>query len=125
VVEELDADNFRGFTNAAGHAQIGFTWRRITGRMVMNKNESPSRVDDCRPENVTRMGHRFVDCAMGDLFLADKTEAGIDEKDPDDFMRKVAHLRPCELINQFGSIERLFNQSFAFGTTANFESGGE
>jgi hypothetical protein len=75
-------------------------------------------------EDIAWMGHRFVDGAVGDLFLADEAEAGVDEKDADGFMREVAHVRADELVDEFGGAEGLFDEGFAFSAAADLEGGG-
>ena len=91
----------------------------------MDEDEAPGGMCDGGAEDIARMGHGFVDGAVGDLFLADEAEAGVDEEDADGFMREVAHFRAGELVDEFRGAEGLFDEGFALGAAADFEGGGE
>ena len=115
MVEEFDADDFGGFADAASHAEVGIAGGRIAGGVIVDEDEAPGGVCDGGAEDIARMGHGFVDGAVGDLFLADETEAGIDEEDADGFVGEVAHFRAGELVDEFGCAEGLLDEGFAFG----------
>jgi hypothetical protein len=93
--------------------------------VIVDEDEAPGGVCDGGAEDIARMGHGFVDGAVGDLFLADETEAGIDEEDADGFVGEVAHFRAGELVDEFGCAEGLLDEGFAFGAAADLEGGGE
>lgn len=89
----------------------------------MDEDEAPGGMNHSGAEDIARMGHGFIDGAMRDLFLTDKTEACINEEDADGFVGQVAHFRANELIDEFRGTERLFNERFALSTAADFEGG--
>lgn len=125
MVEKFDTEDFGGFADAAGHSEIGIAWGRIAGGVIVGEDEAPGGMGDGGAEDIAWMGHGFVDGAVRDLFLADETEAGVDEEDADGFMRKVAHFGTDELVDEFGGGKRLFDEGFAFGAASDFEGGGE
>jgi hypothetical protein len=71
------------------------------------------------------MGHGFIDGAMGDLFLADEAEAGVDEQHSDSLVRQVAHASTGELIDELGGAQGLLDEALALGAVTDFESGGQ
>jgi hypothetical protein len=93
--------------------------------VIVDEDEAPGGVCDGGAEDIARMGHGFVDGAVGDLFLADEAEAGIDEEDADSFVGEVAHFRADELVDKFRGAEGLFDEGFAFGAAADLEGGSK
>jgi len=125
VVEELDADNVGGLADAAGHAEIGIARSGIAGRVIVDEDETPGGVDEGGTEDISGMGHGFIDGAMGDLLLTNKAEAGIDEQDADGLVREMSHAGSGELIDELGGAERLLDEAFPLSAVTDFKGGRE
>jgi hypothetical protein len=125
MVEKGNLHKFGSIPNSVSEVEIGGTGRRISGRMIVNKDKRGSPVKEGKAEDIAGMGDGFVDCAEANFIEVDEMVAGIEGKHAEAFMREGAHEIAEEVENLFGRIEWMGDGLLAGEAGSEGEGGAE